>query len=211
MSRTPRHVLTKTSRLTEEERRQMEAHTWLGALSVFELRDYRELPLHSMLAAYEHHLRPDGKGYPQSQRRRKPTVSSKIITVPAAFDAATNERAYRPAQPAEEVLLRLWQDESVGYDPVIAKAPINLLGIYPVGAVVILDSYELALVHAANSDTAYRRRPVVRLLSSPEGEWLDPGPLVDLADRDPSGTFSRTIIKVTSAERYGIDVSRYLG
>ena len=211
MSRIPREVLTKASKLTEEERRQMEAHTWLGALSVFELRDYGELPLHSMLAAYEHHLRPDGKGYPKALRRRKPTVFSKIIAVAAAFDAATNERAYRPARPAEEVLLRLWQDESLGYDPVIVKALINLLGIYPVGTVVILDTYELALVHAANSDSAYLQRPVVRLLSSPEGEWLDPAPLVDLANRDQIGFFARTIIKVTSAERYGIDVSRYLG
>lgn len=211
MSRIPNDVLTKPSALDDQERRLMEAHTWLGALSVFELRDYGEIPLHSMIAAYEHHLRPDGKGYPQVRRKREPTIFSKIIAVAAAFDAATNERAYRPARPAEEVLLALWKDESLGYDPVIVKALINLLGIYPVGTVVILDSYELALVHAANSDAAYPNRPVVRLLTNPDGAWLDPAPLVDLADQDESGRFARTIIKVTSGERYGIDVSRYLG
>lgn len=210
MSRIPNDVLTKPSALTDAERRQMEAHTWLGALSVFELRDYGEIPLHSMLAAYEHHLRPDGEGYPPVRRKREPTIFSKIIAVAAAFDAATNERAYRPARPAEEVLLLLWEDESLGYDPVIVKALINLLGIYPVGTVVILDTYELALVHAANSDAAYPNRPVVRLLTNSDGEWLDPAPLVDLADQDESGTFARTIIKVTSGNRYGIDVSRYL-
>lgn len=211
MSRIPRRVLTKPSRLTEEERRQMEAHTWLGALSVFDLRDYGELPLHSMIAAYEHHLRPDGKGYPGLRRPREPTVFSKIIAVAAAFDAATNERAYRPARRADEVLRALWLDESLGYDPVIVKALINLLGIYPVGSCVILDGYELALVQAPNSDAAYPHRPVVKLLCDGEGEWLEPAPLVDLADREASGEFARTIIKVTSAERYGIDPSRYLG
>lgn len=211
MSRIPREILTKGGALSPEERRVMESHTWLGALSVFELRDYGEIPLHSMIAAYEHHLRPDGDGYPETLRPREPTIFSKIIAVAAAFDAATNERAYQKARPADEVLLELWQDESLGYDPVIVKALINLLGVYPVGTCVILDSYELALVHAANSDLMYLHRPVVRILSDPDGAWLHPAPLFDLAEVDDEGHFIRTIIKVTNPERYGIDVSDYLG
>lgn len=211
MSRIPREILTKPSALTAEERRIMESHTWLGALSIFELRDYGEIPLHSMIAAYEHHLRPDGTGYPEQQRLREPTIFSKIIAVAAAFDAATNERAYQEGRPADKVMLELWKDESRGFDPVVVKALINLLGIYPVGTCVILDSYELALVHSANSDAAFLHRPVVRLLSDADGAWLEPAPLVDLADADETGQFQRSIIKVTSPDRYGIDVSRYLG
>jgi len=211
MSRIPRRILTKPSELTAEERRVMESHTWLGALSVFELRDYGEIPVHSMIAAYEHHIRPDGNGYPESVRPREPTIFSKIIAVAASFDAATNERAYQEARPPDEVLLELLNDQSQGFDPVIVKALINLLGIYPVGTCVILDTYELALVHAANSDASYLHRPVVRILSDPDGAWLEPAPLVDLADADEKGRYERTIIKVTDPGRYGIDVSAYLG
>ncbi|MDX1492817.1 MAG: HD domain-containing protein [Longimicrobiales bacterium] len=211
MSRIPREILTKPSALSPEERRIMQSHTWLGALSVFDLRDYGDIPLHSMIAAYEHHLRPDGTGYPEQRRLREPTIFSKIIAVAAAFDAATNERAYQEGRPADKVMLELWKDESRGFDPVVVKALINLLGIYPVGTCVILDSYELALVHSANSDAAFLHRPVVRLLSDADGVWLQPAPLVDLADTDDSGRFARSIIKVTSPERYGIDVSHHLG
>ena len=211
MSRIPREILTKPDALTEEERRIMESHTWLGALAVFELRDFGEIPLHSMIAAYEHHLRPDGAGYPSTRRPREVTIFSKIIAVAAAFDAATNERAYQDARPPDEVLLELWDDEREGYDPVVVKALINLLGIYPVGTCVILDSYELALVHAPNSDVSYLHRPVVRILSDPDGAWLHPAPLVDLSDTDDDGAFRRTIIKVTDPRRYGIDVSDHLG
>ena len=35
-------------------------------------------------------------------------------------------------------------------DAVVVKAFINLLGIYPVGTLVVLDTFELAIVHAAN-------------------------------------------------------------
>ena len=89
---------------------------------------------------------------------------SKIIAVAADFDAATNTRSYTAARPADEVLRELWEKPELGHDPVIVKALINLLGIYPIGTVVILDSYELALVHAANSDANPDHRPVVRLL-----------------------------------------------
>lgn len=210
MSRVPRRILTKGDALTPDEQRLMEAHTWLGALSVFELRDYGEIPFLGMIAAYEHHLRKDGSGYPRTVRPREPSVFSRIISVASAFDAATNERAYCRALPADEVLRELWENESLGFDPVVVKALINLLGIYPVGTCVILDTFELALVHAANSDSAYVNRPIVRLLSDPDGHWLEPPPLVDLAETDGSGRFKRSIIKVTSPDRYGIRTADYL-
>lgn len=211
MSRIPREILAKGRELTDEERDVMRAHTWLGALSVFELRDYGEIPLQSMIVSYEHHLKADGTGYPQFVRPREPSVFSKIVSVASAFDAATNERAYSKARPADEVLRELWEDESLGYDPVIVKALINLLGIYPVGTCVILDTYELALVHAANSEPSYIHRPVVRLLSDADGHWLEPAPLVDLAEAAADGGFKRSIIKVTNPDRYGIRVSQYFG
>ncbi len=209
MSRIPREILTKGSALSPDERRQMESHTYLGALSAYRLRDFGEIPFQSMIVAYEHHLQSDGSGYPRSVRPREPSVFSRIVSVAAAFDAATNERAYKPAQPPDEVLRELWENKSLGYDPVIVKALINLLGIYPVGTCVILDTYELALVHSANTDTSHIHRPIVRLLCDATGTWLTPAPLVDLAATKDDGTFPRSIIKVTSPEKYGIKVSDY--
>ena len=209
MSRIPHEILTKGSRLSEAERERMEAHTWLGALSIFELRDFGEVPFQSMIVAYEHHMQGDGVGYPAVVRPREVSVFSKIIAVAAAFDAATNERAYSAALPADEVLRELWEDRSLGYDPVIVKALINLLGIYPVGTCVILDTYELAIVHAANSDLSFIHRPIVRLLCDPDGMWLHPAPLVDLADSSGVEGYVRSIIKVTDPDRYGIQVSDY--
>lgn len=214
MSRIPHQILTKGDKLTADEQKLMEAHTWLGALTAFELRDYGEIPFQSMIVAYEHHLKHDGTGYPQVVRPRKPSVFSKIISVAAAFDAATNERSYSKARPADEVLRELWENESLGYDPVIVKALINLLGIYPVGTCVILDTYELGLVHAANTDMAYVHRPIVRLLCDADGHWLHPPPLLDLAETEGDGEFKRSIIKVTNPkvtnpDRYEIQVSEY--
>ena len=209
MSRIPVEILTKGTALSADERRHMEAHTWLGALSAFRLRDYGDIPFRSMIAAYEHHMKVDLTGYPKPKRPRVPSVFSKIIAVAAAFDAATNERAYTPARPAGEVLGELWEDRNLGYDPVIVKALINLLGTYPIGTVVILDTYELALVQKPSQDPRHVHRPTVLLLCDADGSWLAPAPVVDLARTDAEGNFERTIIKVTKAERYGINVSDY--
>lgn len=187
----------------------MEAHTWLGALRIFELRDYGQIPYQGMIAAYEHHMKVDLSGYPRALRTRQPSMFSKIIAVASAFDAATNTRAHTVARPPDEALRELWEDASLGFDPVIVKALINLLGIYPVGTLVILDTFELALVHAPSSDPAYIHRPTVRLLCGPEGVWLSDPPLVELCDTDEQGTFRRSIIKVTSAAKYGVDVAAY--
>ena len=209
MSRIPREILTKGSALSEAERGQMEGHTWLGALRIFELRDFGEVPLQSMLVAYEHHQSVDDQGYPSVVRARTPTIFSRIVAVAAAFDAATNERAYSKARPADEVLRDFRENESLGFDPVIVKALTNLLGVYPVGSCVILNTREVALVHAANPDPSFVSRPVVRVLCDPEGSWLAPAPLVDLADTDDQGDHLKSIVRVTNAERYGIRVGDY--
>ncbi len=209
MSRVPAEILGKGSALTSDERTAMEAHTWLGALSIFRLRDFGGVPYRSMIAAYEHHMKVDLSGYPDVVRPRSPSIFSRIIAVADAFDAATNTRAYTAARPADEVLGEFWEDRSLGYDPVVVKALINLLGIYPVGTLVILDTMELAIVHQANPDTLFIHRPIVRVISSPDGVWLDDAPLVDLAEADGQGQYRRSIIKVTDPAKYGVQVSRY--
>jgi HD-GYP domain-containing protein (c-di-GMP phosphodiesterase class II) len=209
MGRIPKAILTKSSPLSPSEREHMESHTWLGALSAYRLRDYGDVPFRSMVVAFEHHRGAGGAGYPRFGRSRRPSVFSRIVAVASAFDAATNERGYHPASPPDAVLRELWEDKRLGHDPVVVKALINLLGIYPVGTCVILDTYELAIVYSPNTDAAYVHRPVVRLLGDAEGRWLSPAPLVDLADTDERGAFTRSIIKVTSPEKYGIRVSDY--
>ena len=96
-----------------------------------------------------------------------------------------------------------------GMDPVIVKAFINLTGVYPVGTLVVLDTFELGIVHAANPLQEMLSRPIVRVVSDAQGNVVHPGTLVDLADRAPEGVFLRTIIKTENPDRYGIRVGDY--
>ena len=210
-SRVPVEVLNKTSGLDDDEWKLMAAHPWYGVLSLFQMRGQQELPYRSMVVAYEHHMKHDLTGYPRSIRPRQMSIYSKIVAVADGFDAATSRRSYQtnPLSPAA-VLQEMRDNPRRGMDAVVVKAFINLLGIYPVGTCVVLDTFELALVHAANPLPELISRPIVRIVSDEKGNILHPGQLVDLGLQEPgSDRFARTIIKTADPERYGIRIGDY--
>jgi len=209
-SRVPLEVLNKDGSLNEEEWRIMQAHPWLGVLTLFGLRGYGEIPYRSMIGTYEHHMKIDLTGYPKSIRPRRMSIFSKIIAVADGFDAATSRRAYQtsPLQP-DEVLREMWENPRRGYESVLVKAFINLIGIYPAGTLTILDSYELAIVQGANPNVEFVHRPLVRIISDPSGTLIHPGFTADLAEKSEEGAYTRSIIKVTNPDKYGVRISDY--
>jgi HD-GYP domain-containing protein (c-di-GMP phosphodiesterase class II) len=209
-SRIPIGLLHKSDVLTDTEWRSLTQHPWLGVLALFQLRDQQEHPYRAMIVAYEHHMKRDLTGYPRSLRTRGLSIFSKIVAVADGFDAATSQRAYQtePMSPAA-VLQEMRDNPRRGMDPVVVKAFVALLGIYPIGTLVVLDSYELAIVHAVNPVDQFLSRPLVRVISDDRGNVLHPGEVVDLAEQSPDGAFRRSIIKTADPDRYGIRIGDY--
>jgi len=211
-SRIPVSILRKTEELTDEDWRGIAAHPWLGVLALFQLKGQQEeLSYRAMTVAYEHHMRGDLSGYPKNVRPRSLSMTSKIVAVADGYDAATSRRAYQtvPYSPAA-VLQEMRDNPSRGMDPVVVKAFINLLGIYPVGTLVVLDTFELAVVSGANPRVDALSRPMVKIVSDAQGNIVVPPLEVDLAQPDGNGDYPRTIIKTADPDRYGINVGDYI-
>lgn len=205
----PKEILLKPDALDDEEWRQMRNHVRFGALRILEERGRDSLPIREMLVAFEHHLNVDLSGYPELFAPRRLSFYSKIVSICDSFDAGTTPRIYKtePITPAEMLeALQRWQ--GTRYDPILLKAFIGMLGIYPAGSLVLLDTMELGVVIAANSDPQLLDRPRIRLVTDPEGNRIE-GPAVNLAEREASGEYVRTIVQVLDADRYGVDVGRY--
>src|SRR5690606_25148450 len=165
----------------------------------------------AILAAHEHHMKVDLSGYPRPVRPRRLGFFSRLIAVADGYDAATTRRSYQsdPWEPAA-VLKEMWLNPGRGYDPVLVKALINLLGIYPVGTAVILDTFEVAIVAGPGSDPEQLHRPLVRIALDGQGaRHATPGVLADLCRTGANGDYQRTIVKVTSPDRYGLVVGDY--
>jgi HD-GYP domain-containing protein (c-di-GMP phosphodiesterase class II) len=207
----PIEVLNKTSGLAEDEWRLIQAHPWRGAMVLFGMRTYDEIPYKSILVAHEHHMKTDLTGYPRAIRPRTLGIFSRLVAVADGFDAATTRRAYQsvPIEP-DQVLREMWTNPRRGYDPIVVKALINLIGVYPIGTCVILDTFEIAIVAQTNTDRENMNRPVVRIAIDPTGATIAaPGVPVDLTERNAEGGYIRSIVKVTNPDRYGLTVGDY--
>jgi HD-GYP domain-containing protein (c-di-GMP phosphodiesterase class II) len=210
-ARVPVQILNKTTGLDESEWRVMQAHPWLGAMTLFGLRSYEEIPYRSILVAYEHHMKTDLTGYPRHIRSRSLGIFSRIVSVADGFDAATTRRSYQtvPIEP-DQVLREMWENPKRGYDRVLVKALINLIGIYPVGTCVVLDTLEIGIVAAPDPEGQQFNRPLVRIAVDVDGATVPPpGTLVPLTEQDETGAYVRSIVKVTNPSRYGLTVGDY--
>jgi HD-GYP domain-containing protein (c-di-GMP phosphodiesterase class II) len=209
-SRVPLAVLNKAGSLDDEEWKIMAAHPWLGVLSLFQMRGQQDLPYRAMKVAFEHHMRIDLSGYPKVVRPRELSILSKLVSVADGFDAATTRRAYQAeAWNPATVIQEMRDNPRRGMDPVVVKAFSNLLGVYPVGTLVVLDTLELALVHAASPNPEMMSRPIVRVVTDFQGNLLYPGELFDLSQESTPGTWLKSIIRTADPIRYGIRVSDY--
>jgi HD-GYP domain-containing protein (c-di-GMP phosphodiesterase class II) len=204
-------ILNKVSSLNDDEWRAMQTHPWLGTLTLFKMREGEELPYRAILAAHEHHMKVDLSGYPRTVRPRRLGLFTRLVSVADGYDAATTRRVYQNVPwEADAVLKEMWFNPGRGYDPTLVKALINLLGIYPVGTCVILDTFEVAIVAGPSPDPDQLHRPIVRIAVEESGARVPPpGTLVDLSVPDADGQYPRTIVKVTSPERYGLVVADF--
>jgi HD-GYP domain-containing protein (c-di-GMP phosphodiesterase class II) len=211
-SRVPIDLLQKTGELTDEEWKWMAAHPWLGVLVLFQFRrQQEELSYRAMTVCQEHHMKIDLTGYPKAIRPRQVSLLSKIVSIADGYDAATSRRVYRTEVIAPSAVLEEMRDNPRrGLDQVLVKAFINLLGIYPVGTLVVLDTFELAVVSAASPNPEMLSRPIIKIISDAQGNTISPPLQVDLAVPETGGQYARTIIKTADPDRYGITPGDYL-
>jgi HD-GYP domain-containing protein (c-di-GMP phosphodiesterase class II) len=208
----PPAVLNKMGWLNDEEWRLVSQHPDFGLLMLFNVEGFEELPYRSMLAVYEHHMKPDLSGYPRVIRRRRQGLFGRIIALTEAYDAAISNysKQFLPCSP-DEAIRQLREAETGAYDRVLTRAFVNMMGIFPVATLVILDTGEMGVVVAPNPNPKALNRPLVRIIAKADGERVGDGPIRDLTEHDPeTGRYRRTIARPTDPERYGIKVSDHV-
>ena len=162
-----------------------------------------------MVVAYEHHQRHDLMGYPDSSGNEQ-HLFSKIVAVCDAYDAMTTNRPFRREIRPDKALAVLMQGREKAYDPGVTKQLVAMLGIYPMGAVVMLDDGATAVVYRVNNDDLLH--PRVKLLADAGGRWNETPEVLDLRLVDPkSGAPAHSIAECVSAAEAGVDdVWQYL-
>jgi putative nucleotidyltransferase with HDIG domain len=181
----PHAILNKATPFEENEWTVMKNHCFFGALELSRSRALRDVA-DCIFVALQHHVRCDGVGYPEKPGGWNLTPLSRIVTVADYFDAMTTPRVYKKEPMTPDKALRFILDNSgVIFDPFIAKTFIQVMGLYPVGTVVDLDTGERAVVVKQNPETHFMHRPVVAVI--PDGR------IVDLTKECERGVYKRNI------------------
>lgn len=205
----PIDLLNKPEGLDSTDWSQMQEHPVYGAKALAQSFAMDHYTGRAMLVAFEHHKNLDGTGYPYINRAKSLNLYSRIVALCDFFDALTSGRTYRKdSMPVDEVILKMIRQSNVKFDPHLLKVLINIIGVYPVGTLLLLDTGELALVIQNNPDDIFR--PEVKIIADRSGK-KDPAPHALLSAYDEHNKrYFRNVLHLVDPERYGIDISHYI-
>ncbi|MCX8118884.1 MAG: HD-GYP domain-containing protein [Desulfobacterota bacterium] len=207
-SKIPLEILNKPSGLDEEEWGLMKRHPLMGVEIILNLKQLGEVNPRMVIGVFDHHLKNDLSGYPKLFRKKKMSLFGRIIQIADAYDAMTTPRVYKkvPYTP-EQALAIMLREREIHFDAVLLKMFIGLVGIYPIGSLVLLDTNELGVVFKPNPDPQWMDRPQVLLIDrDPRGKAKKE--LVDLTERNGGG-FKRSIVRTLDPHKYHIDIVKY--
>jgi len=149
--RIPIEVLTKTGKLTPDERVLMNRHPVEGARLILESEEDLDL---AAVVAYEHHIMLNGLGYPQVRYRRPCHEASNLVHVCDVYDALRTRRPYRDAWPVEQVLPYIEGRAGMEFDPKYVRAFIEMMRKWESQVAVVADERATAPAAAATSPAA---------------------------------------------------------
>lgn len=206
----PKAILNKSGKLSPEEWAVVRYHPIIGAETVMRMKEWGELSTRLIDGAFEHHLRYDLTGYPKLTRKRKLTLFGRIIAIADFYDALVRPRVYnRFPYVSEKILGAMLERSGKDFDPALVKVFVNMIGIFPLGTLVLLNTNEIGIVTQIQEDIELIDRPKVSLIFYSDGEYRK-SQAVDLRETDEAtGEFKRSIVKTLDPNEYNINVAEF--
>lgn len=150
------------------------------AYSVSILQSMAGLSPAVLCAAYRHHERDDGMGYPRGLRASKIGELPRLIAVADTAAAILGPRVFRPAHESLEAMIEITTQGKLNRSMV--RAAVEVVGTYPIGSFVRLSDNEIARVVGVHPHAP--DRPIVQYCDPDSGTPL--ADVVDLAlDHEP--------------------------
>ena len=170
-------ILNSPGKLSDDQYRQMKRHAEEGAEIVKHMKNISPRVAEVVLG---HHIRHDRTGYPEWARDMSFGFFTEIVAVADCYDAITTLRSYNiPTLPKEamEIMRRL---SGASLNGELVKKFEEMMGEYPVGSLVRLDTNEIALVLKPHPMECVS--PAVKVVMDSRGDVLASPRLVSLAE-----------------------------
>lgn len=200
----PIELLNKPGRYEAGEFEIMKQHVLRGAEILSNTTGLTDVFLNPTL---EHHERVDGTGYPHQRSKIDLSQFGLIAAIVDIYDAVTSDRCYHKGKTPHETLQLLYQLGTRGHvDGALVQQFVQVVGVYPVGSCVSLNTGETAIVKQFNHHAPIR--PLVVLITDKAGHHRSTPIDLDLATqlRQPK----RAIASILDPTALGIDPRTYL-
>jgi putative nucleotidyltransferase with HDIG domain len=176
----PRHLFLTSTPLSGEDLATFHHHPRLGAITIEAQRDFPQT-VRQIVA--DHHVTPDGQGYPSETSAGSTMEASRIIMIADRYDELlTGFGGLRPLSSHAAIQYLFQEGEFGRLDLGLVSLFIKLVGIYPVYSLVELNTKERGMITTINPATLHQ--PIVALtydkIGSPYGNPLT----VDLSTQD---------------------------
>ncbi len=203
--RVPDAIVNKPSKLTEREYQIMQSHVPIGAEI---LQRTGAIPPPALDVARHIHERYAGHGYMDGLSGDEISAFGRIGAIVDVYDALTSDRIYEDGIPAREALRRMYERRGEDFDPQLLDQFIQCIGVYPIGSVVVLNTFEVGVVRMLNGEQ--RLKPQIALATRPDKTRYPTLRVVDLAcETAPTGE-PYQIIEVVAPATVNIDPVDYL-
>lgn len=200
----PDAVLNKPGKLTDEEFDLIKRHPRDGYEVLLKTPEIGPIPLDITL---HHHERMDGNGYPDKLPAGNIQQLVRMSSIVDVYDAITADRCYHRGIPATDALRKLHEWSSFHFDPKLVQAFIRCVGIYPVGALVRLESGRLGVVLQQNDANLLQPRLKI-IFSTRSNARVEPYEL-DLSRPMGSGGADR-IVSHEDPTRWQLDTAQFI-
>ena len=169
-------ILNKPGKLTDAEFVAVKAHPEAGSRILLESKQVSALVVDVCL---HHHEKVDGTGYPHRLNGEQISLFAKMGAVCDVYDAITSDRPYKKGWDPAESIRKMAEWSKGHFDEAVFQAFVKTVGIYPVGALVRLQSGRLAVVVEQHEKSLLT--PKVKVFFSAKSRLPLPQEIVDLA------------------------------
>ena len=198
-----RDILNKPGKLSSAEFDEMKRHPELGSEIISKMEG---LEPHIARVVLGHHLHCDRSGYPEWASKLSFNQMIDIIGIADTYDAMTTLRVYQPPHTNKAALSTMQELTKTILNGAVFERFVAMMGHYPVGTLVRLDTNEIALVYRPNP--LDENAPLVRILIDGNGKRLDAPREQALIDAD--GSLYARIVTVVDPLLKNIDVGRLI-
>ena len=207
----PREILTKPGRLTEGEWKEMQKHPMASVMQILKLRASHEVKSKILLAPFEHHVKYNLSGYPQVDLKKDVSLFGRILQIADVYDAITSARAYRPhAHSPDQAIRHMTAGSGTDYDPILLKVFAMMMGTYPVGSLLELDTGEIGIVVDYPMETG-GNYPRLILLERDEKGQMSRGQTINLAEKSrETGALQRNILRSLNPAECGVQPAKFI-